>query len=226
MNPFVADGEQLAFLVAAENGPNIVLNAARAAVDLKRRPGYAEFTSGLVTIERADDDRVELLADNRWAASAIRTALLDAGYAIDADPGNESATVVAWLIKDEQASLQPPEIELTQRPNRERLGGEFLLEGPDGAVEQQFGTSGHNDLIVHSRHPFPGGARTECDEHGSHCWRRSSWPLGDRVRHLLSSAITENGEAWQIPAEAERRMWQLYLRYVHQSRSAPKEEQS
>lgn len=216
---------QLEFQAAGETGSTqeAVLAAARAAIDLDRFPGFAEFTDGAVTVEEADSHRIVLATDNRWAATAIRTALRQSGYAVEADRGNETTIVTVWAIGEADGESQP-DLQLSEE--RDQHGRTtYLLEGPDGTVEQQCGSGGHNDMIVHARHPFPGSARAECARHGAGCWIRSDWPWEKRaVRSCIRSVLTDAGSAWQASPEAESRMRELYLQYAHQTRrtsSAP-----
>lgn len=193
-----------------------LLRIARASIDLNSFPGYAEFTDGTVLLEHADGQRVVLAVDNRWAASAIRAALLDAGYAVDADPGNETTTVTAWIV-NEYNPRPLPELHLGEQ-QRTQFGSTFIIDGPDGTVEQQCGPSGYNDLAAHARHPFPGASRTDCPRHEGDCWQRSWWPLSERVRHLIRNVISGEQSAWRMTSEGELRMRQLYQEYIHQTR--------
>ncbi|WP_438489601.1 hypothetical protein [Streptomyces sp. S186] len=199
-----------------ESAVDEILTAARAAIDLNRFPGFAEFTSGIVTIEQADSDRIVLATDNRWSATAIRTALRRAGHAVEGDRRNETTTVAVWATSESYDATQP-ELQLTE--GHDEYGRSvFRLEGPDGMVEQQCGSGAHNELIVHARHPFPGAAHVECDRHGNDCWRRADWPLDDRIRRFIRAVLTDSGSAWQTSPEAEQRMHSFYVRHVHQTR--------
>lgn len=216
---------QLEFQEAAgeQSAIDVVCAVALAAVDLDRHPGYAEFTAGDVTVERSDAERIVLSTDNRWAASAIRATLRRAGYAVEADRGNETTTVTVWATSASEDESQP---ELNLANERDDYGRTtFLLEGPDGTVEQQCGSGGHNDLIVHARHPFPGSVRSECARHGAGCWIRSDWPWEKRtVRSGIQSVVAEAGSAWKVSSEAESLMRDIYLRHIHLTRrtgSAP-----
>lgn len=193
------------------------VSLSRHAVDASCFPGYTVFTSGSVQVGCHDERRLELHTDNRWAASAIRTALFDAGYATDGDPNNESKAVVVWNVHEAQTATMP-NLEVDDQSGEPYRPG-FFLHGPDGCVEQQCGAAGHNELIAHAGHPFPGSARGVCEHHGDMCWRRWSWPLTERVRHLLTPARTEAGSAyWALPEQAQQRMRHLYLSYIHATR--------
>ncbi|MFD5910280.1 hypothetical protein ACFWHL_16335 [Streptomyces massasporeus] len=158
-----------------------------------------------------------LAADTRWAASAIRTALLDTGHAIDADPVNESTTVTVWAVRHAD-TVTAPLLDIADEASDPTQPG-FLLHGPSGCVEQQCGAGDHNHLIAHADHPFPGSARGACDRHGGSCWRRWSWPLAERARHLLASSYTVTGTAvWRLTPKAEQQMRALYLTYIHSTR--------
>ncbi|MEU0624931.1 hypothetical protein ABZ329_29240 [Streptomyces rubiginosohelvolus] len=213
--------EQLAFdLTKTEPSAwETIYAAACAAVDLNTRAGFADFTTGrdAVTVDHADTERIVLTTDNRWAASAIRTALRRSGAAVEADPGNESTTVTVCAISEDQGTTQ---VETHLAEERDQHGRTILLlDGPDGTVEQQCGAGGHNDLIVHAQHPFPSSARINCPRHGDGCWIRSDWPWSQRtVRSCVRSVVTEAGYTWQIDSEATTRMHDIYLRNVHQHR--------
>jgi len=192
-----------------------VLAAAQAAIDIDRFPGFAEFTSGVVTVTQADGERIVMTTDNRWAATAIRTALRRAGYAVEGDSTNETTTVTVWATSESGDEAQPS-LELTEE--RDQYGRTvFLLEGPVGTVEQRCGSGGHNELIVHALHPFSGAARVRCSRHSDGCWQRADWPLEARVRHLFQSVMRESGSAWSVSPEASEGMRSLYMRHVHQS---------
>ncbi|GGX40907.1 hypothetical protein [Streptomyces noursei] len=218
---------QLAFQVEeeADSCVDAIHAAACAAVDLTARPGFADFTAGptAITVEHADAARIVLTTDDRWAASAIRTALRRSGAAVEADPGNETTTVTVWAVGEDHDA---PQAETLLTEERDEYGRTILLlDGPDGTVEQQCGAGGHNDLIVHAQHPFPSSARIDCPRHGNGCWIRSDWPWSQRtVRSCVKSVVTETGYTWQVAPEAEVRMRDIYLLHVHRTRltgSAP-----
>lgn len=199
--------------------------AACAAVDLTIRPGFADFTAGptAITTERAGAERIVLTTDNRWAASAIRTALRRSGAAVEADPDNKTNSVTTWAISQGDDATSP-ETHFTEE--RDAYGRTvLLLDGPHGTVEQRCGSGGHNDLIVHAQHPFPSSARIDCPRHGDGCWIRSDWPWAQRtVRSCVRTVVTEAGYTWQIDPEATTRMHDIYVRHVHHCRpgsSAP-----
>lgn len=209
----------------ATSGVDAIYAAACAAVDLTTRPGLADFTAGptAITVDHTDAERIVLTTDNRWAASAIRTALRQSGAAVDADHGNETATVTVWAVSENRHT---PEAETRLTEERDEHGRTILLlDGPDGTVEQQCGAGGHNDLIVHAQHPFPGSARIDCPRHGDGCWIRSDWPWSQRtVRSCIKSVVTAVGYTWQVDAEAEVRMSDIYMLHVLRTRpcgSAP-----
>jgi hypothetical protein len=190
---------------------------ARHAVDVHRIPGYTVFTNGLIQVGYHDEHRLDMNPDTPWTANAIRTALLDTGLAVDGDPTNETTTVVVWKIHHAQAATVPDLEADDQTADPHRPG--FFLRGPDGSVEQQCGAAGHNELIAHAGHPFPGSSRGACEQHGDMCWRRWAWPHAERVRHLLTSARTETGSAyWALSNQAAQRMRHLYGTYIHATR--------
>lgn len=218
---------QLAFPEEEESasGVDALYAAACAAVDLNTHPGFADFTIGrdAVTVDHADAERVVLTTDNRWAASAIRTELRRSGAAVEADLDNESTTVTVWAVGEDRGTA---EVETHLAEERDQYGRTvLLLDGPDGTVEQQCGAGGHNDLIVHAQHPFPGSARINCPRHGDGCWIRSDWPWSQRtVRSCVKSVVTDAGYTWQVDPEAEVRMREIYMLHVHRARpsgSAP-----
>lgn len=218
---------QLAFQDEEEaaSGVDAIHVAACAAVDLTTRPGFADFTAGptAITVDHADAERIVLTTDNRWAASAIRTALRQSGAAVDADPGNQTTTVTVWAVSENHDT---PEVETLLTEERDEHGRTtLLLDGPDGTVEQQCGSGGHNDLIVHAQHPFPSSARIDCPRHGDGCWIRSDWPWSQRtVRSCVRSVVTDSGYTWQVDPEAEVRMRDIYMLQVLRTRpsgSAP-----
>lgn len=209
----------------AASGVDVLYAAACAAVDLNTHPGFADFTIGrdAVTVDHADAERVVLATDNRWAASAIRTALRRSGAAVEADLGNESTTVTVWAVSEDRGTA---EVETHLAEERDQYGRTvLLLDGPDGTVEQQCGAGGHNDLIVHAQHPFPGSTRINCPRHGDGCWIRSDWPRSQRtVRSCIKSVVTDAGYRWQVDPEAEDRMREIYMLHVYRVRpsgSAP-----
>lgn len=193
-----------------------IVSIARDAVDLNRRPGYAAFTSGNVTIEQVNGERIVLETDSPWAASAIRRKLLDAGCAVEGDPAHEATTVTAWATAKSDDTKLP---EVTQTQVRDKHGRAIVLfDGPHGMVEQQVGSGGHNDLIVHAQHPFPGAVRTTlCARHGD-CWMRSQWTLAAEPRRHIRTVLTDTGYAWDITPAAGQAMRALYLEHIHQTR--------
>ncbi|MFK0222253.1 hypothetical protein ACIQWN_29185 [Streptomyces vinaceus] len=213
---------QLAFQEeGATPGVDAIHAAACAAVDLTARPGFADFTAGppAITVEHVDAKRIVLTTDNRWAASAIRTALRRSGAAVEADPDNESTTITVWAVGEDRTM---PQAETLLTEERDEYGRTVLvLDGPDGTVEQQCGAGGHNDLIVHARHPFPSSARIDCPRHGDGCWIRSDWPWSQRtVRSCVKSVVTHTGYTWQVAPEAEVHMRDIYMLHVHRTRLA------
>ncbi|MET7975699.1 hypothetical protein ABZW44_22190 [Streptomyces mirabilis] len=191
--------------------------AALAAVDLERHPGFATFTTGAVAVKQTAAERIEITTDNQWAASAIRTALRRSGCAVEADRGNVTSIVAVWAIGESSDDMQAETKLVEERDEHGRTI--LLLEGPDGTVEQQCGSGGHNDLIVHARHPFAGSARIECPRHGAGCWIRSDWPWKQRtVRSCIKSVVTDTGYAWQVAPEAEVRMRDIYRLHIHRTR--------
>lgn len=193
-----------------------VVSIARNAVDLERHPGYAAFTNGKVTVERADNERITLATDSPWACNAIRTHLLDAGCAVEGDPAHEKTTVTVWPTAECDDAELPEVASAEERDQHGQLT--VVLDGPHGTVEQQVGSGGHNDLIVHARHPFPGAVRTDlCVRHGS-CWMRSQWPLAAEPRRHIRSVITDTGYGWDVTPEAEQAMRIVYLQRIHQTR--------
>lgn len=188
---------------------------ASAAVDPDRFPGFSVFTSGSVTVAHADHETITLVTDGRWAASAVRATLRQAGYAVEADPDNETATVTIWLVGELINGARP---DFRVASETDRYGRTtFLLECDGGAVEQQCGAGGHNELTVHARKPFPGAARVHCPRHGGACWQRSDWPLAERVRPLIRTVTTDTGRSLEMTPEARDRMQSLYLRHAHRA---------
>ncbi|MFE2639515.1 hypothetical protein ACFXKF_32935 [Streptomyces scopuliridis] len=195
---------------------DVVLSVGRNAVDVSRFPGYTAFTSGVVHLEADLADRVTLRTDNRWAASAIRRALLDAGHAVEGDIAHEAVTVVVHAISHDSSWPVPalPVVEHFDAYERST----YRIDGPDGTIEQQCGYGGHNDLIVHSDHPFPSSVRVPCNWHGSACWMRSRWPHRSGARHLIRSVFLVTGPVWELSEDAERRLRDVYALHVHQTR--------
>lgn len=211
--------EQLAFPVTAvaEAGVDAVVVIARAAVSLDLHPGYAAFTTGKIAVKRADAERIVLRTDSPWAASAIRTRLLGAGCAVEGDPAHEATTVAVWPT-GHSSDTDLPALPLTEEQDAHGRTT-VLLDGPHGTVEQQLGNGGHNDLIVHARHPFPSAVRTDrCARHGD-CWMRSqSWPHASSPRRHIHTVVTDVGYRWDVTAEAGKAMRAVYLEHVHQTR--------
>lgn len=210
--------QQLALPLGAseESVIDTVLSIARNAVDLERHPGYAAFTDGKVTIDRADDERIILSTDNPWACNAIRTRLLAAGCAVEGDPAHEKTTVTVWPTAQRDDAELPEAAPTEERDQHGQLT--VVLNGPHGTVEQQIGSGGHNDLIAHAQHPFPGAVRTTlCVRHGD-CWMRSQWPRGAEPRRHIRSVITDTGYGWDVTPEAGQAMQNVYLRHIHQTR--------
>lgn len=207
-------------LPAAAGSPRLdadaVLSAGRDAVDVSSFPGYTAFTSGAVSLEEALADRVTLRTDNRWAASAIRRALLDAGHAVEGDVAHEAVTVVVHAISHDSSRPVPalPVVEHFDAYERST----FRVDGPDGTIEQQCGHGGHSDLIVHSDHPFSGSVRVPCALHDSACWLRSQWPHRSGARHLIRNVFLGTGPVWELSEGAERRLRDVYALHVHHTR--------
>lgn len=217
--------QQSAFDLTETEPPawELVYDAAKAAVDLTTRPGFADFTAGpsAVTVEHTDGERIVLTTDNRWAASAIRTALHRSGAAVEADRSNETTTVTVWAINQGDGTTSAEARFTEERDEHGRTI--LLLDGPAGAVEQQCGSGGHNNLIVHAHHPFPSSARTDCPRHGEGCWIRSDWPYSQwTARSYVKSVVTETGYAWKVGPEAKARMYDIYLRHVHRTNPGAK----
>lgn len=196
---------------------DVVVSIARDAVDLERRPGFAAFTNGKVTVERADSERIVLAVDNPWAASAIRRSLLDAGGAVEGDPAHMATIVTVWPTSQRDDTELPAVAQAEERDEYGQMA--VVLDGPNGTVEQQVGSGGHNDLIVHARHPFPSAVRSmKCRRHGE-CWMRSQpWRLADEPRRHIRTIISDTGYAWDVTSAAAQAMRALYLEYVHQTR--------
>ncbi|MER5638254.1 hypothetical protein ABT095_14995 [Kitasatospora sp. NPDC002227] len=166
-----------------------ITDIARSAVDLRRRPGYAAFTTGRIEAGPCEDGRWILRTDCGPAASAVRTALRDRGYATERDEGGAGSTVTVWPVRRAPFSVLP-RLSLREEVRVHRgveLGsGTWVLEGPLGRVEQQYGRGGHNDLAVHAGHPFVGaGWSTGCAVHPAGCWWRGEWRLPVRARRFI-----------------------------------------
>ncbi|MEU3529175.1 hypothetical protein AB0E62_35895 [Streptomyces sp. NPDC038707] len=189
------------------------LHTARTAISLDRSPGYTAFTTGQLTIDSVSDTAMALVTDSPWAANAMRTVLIDAGYAVDSDPDHTSTRITAWAVR--QAPQAPAtDLVITMSTDDSVNGGQFVLTGPDGCIEQQYGAGGHNDLVAHAPHPHPGATRGVCTRHGALCFTRYAWPHRARVRHLLAADTS----AWRMTAAADQRMRDLYIRHIHATR--------
>lgn len=202
--------------MTAPSTPADIVRLASEAINLDRKPGYRAFTNGIVTPSHNEDGHLVIATDNRWAASAIRSRLRQAGCAVEGDPLNESVTVTVWPI-GRRNNTELPVLQMTER--QEAAGTVLVLEGPDGAVEQQCGSGGHNDLIVHARHPFRGAASVSCDQHAGTCWSRSNWPWRLDVRRFVSQSYEANGFHWRPNPKAVWRMRSIYQVYIHQTRA-------
>ncbi|MFJ5120895.1 hypothetical protein [Kitasatospora sp. NPDC088548] len=191
---------------------------ARDAVDLRRRPGYAAFTSGQVEAGPGEHGRWVLRTDCGPAASAVRTALRDRGYATERDEDGAGSAVTVWPVHRAPFSALPP-LSLREEVRVHRgveLGsGTWVLEGPLGRVEQQYGSGGHNDLAVHAAHPFPrAGWSTRCAVHPAGCWWRGEWRLPVRARRF----IVAGPSVLERPVATGRlalRLRVLYRMHVH-----------
>lgn len=186
---------------------------ARTAVSPQTHPGYREFTTGHIAVTDSRSNQITITTDNPWAASVVRTALLDAGHATDSDPAHTSTDVTVWSVRVTQPS---PTLALTLTASAAgpETDGRFLLAGPDGVLEQQYGAGGRNDLIAHAPHPHPGAVQGVCQDHGPYCFTRRTWPHQQRARHLLNPAA----DSWRMTDAAEQRMRDLYTSHLHSSR--------
>lgn len=209
-----ADSDPLTEPTAAPYGwADTVLAIARSAIDTDASPGYKLFTSGVVTIDTPAGPFAVLTTDSPWAANAIRRALLDAGHATDADPDHSSTRVSAWTVHT-PTPCPDPALEQATRDGGPTVGGQFILTGPHGSIEQQHGPAGHNDLIAHATHPHAGAVIGVCVSHGPTCWTRRAWPHRARSRHLLQAGTT----TWHLTPQAEQRMRDLYIKQIHATR--------
>ncbi|OEV09249.1 hypothetical protein [Streptomyces nanshensis] len=201
---------------AAAPDPGLVIALARAAVDPDSFPGFSEFTSSDVALQHSTQKTVTVATDNRWAATAMRTALRRSGCAVEGDANNQTTSATVWAISH---TLAAPHPELRAEQETDPRGWSiFLLHGPHGVIEQQCGVGGHSDLIAHAQHPFPGAARCACQRHGPMCWQRSDWPAEARVRRFIDLTHTQDGPAWRLSTQARQRMRALYISSIHQAR--------
>ncbi|MCC9309920.1 hypothetical protein LN042_23080 [Kitasatospora sp. RB6PN24] len=166
-----------------------ITDIARSAVDLRHRPGYAVFTSGRVEAGPGEDGRWVLRTDCGPAASAVRRALRDRSYATERDEDGAGSTITVWPVRRAPFSPLPPlslREEVSVHRGVELGSGTWVLEGPLGRVEQQYGSGGHNDMAVHAVYPFAGaGWNSRCVVHPAGCWWRWEWPLQVRARRFI-----------------------------------------
>lgn len=195
-----------------------ITDIARSAVDLQRRPGYATFTTGRIEADPGENGRWILRTDCGTAASAVRGALRDHGYATERDEEDIGSTVTVWPVHRAPFSPLPP-LSLREEVRVHRgveLGsGTWVLEGPHGRVEQQYGSGGHNDLSVHAAHPFAGARwNPRCAVHPAGCWWWGEWPLPVRARRFIVAGPSMLDRP-VATAQLAVRLRTLYRMYVH-----------
>ncbi|MFD9690364.1 hypothetical protein ACFXPX_38525 [Kitasatospora sp. NPDC059146] len=197
--------------------PARITALAHAALDLERHPGFRHFTTGLVTGRAGPSGHWTLTTDHEAAAGAVTTALHRHGYAVEHDRPGGSREVTVWPVHAARWSPLPAltlHEEIRVHRGVELGSGTWVLDGPLGTVEQQYGSGGHNDLLVHALHPFGFAARwTACPRHPGGCWLRTDWRLPVRARSLLTPAPI-CGRPQPTPQLAVR-LRTLYRMHVH-----------